>query len=710
MVRIVQQAIIKAEGDSGRKGGMFYPGGFVDVGSGKRCEYTLELYLGLVGREKNGFGYEKGVIDSGCAWLIDGNKSYLSDYEEIDGGFVAFGGSTKGDKITGKGKIRTCKLDFKDVYFVKELKFNLFSVSQMCDKKNSVLFTDTECVVLSPDFKLLDENQVLLRVPRKNNMYSVDLKNVAPSGGLTCLFAKATLDESNLWHRRLGHINFKTMNKLVKGNLVRGLPSKFFENDHTCVACQKGKQHKASCKTKTVSSISQPLQMLHMDLFGLTFVKSIMKKMYCLVVTDDFSRFSWVFFLATKDETSGILKAFITRIENQINHRVKIIRCDNGTEFKNKEMNQFCEMKGIKREFSVARTPQQNGVAERKNKTLIEAARTMLVDSKLPTTFWAEEVNTACYVQNRVLLIKPHNKTPYELFLDRKPALSFMRPFRCRVTILNTLDHLGKFDEKADEGFFVGYFVNSKAFRVFNIRTRIVEDNLHITFLENKPIVAKSTKESIDASQAEKKTIPSHEYIMLPLCTQNPPFSYSLKDSPDAGFKPSGEDSTVNTVSIMDNVVDENTVYGCADDPNMPNLEEIVYLEDDEGVGAEADMNNLDTFMSVSPIPTTRIHKDRPFDQIIGDLHSAPQTKRMTKCVTQHEPKKVWTLVDLPYGKRAIGTKWVYRNNKDERGIVIRNKARLVAQGYTQEEGIDYDEVFAPVARIEAFRLFLAYA
>ncbi|GJY86261.1 putative ribonuclease H-like domain-containing protein [Tanacetum coccineum] len=369
---------------------------------------------------------EKGVINSGCSRHMTGNKSYLSDYKEIDGGFVAFEGSTKGGKITGKGKIKTGKLDFEDVYFIKELKFNLFSVSQMCDKKNNVLFTDTECVVLSPDFKLLDENQVLLRVPRKNNMYSVDLKNVAPSGGLTCLFAKATLDESNLWHRRLGHINFKTMNKLVKGNLVRGLPSKIFENDHTCVACQKGKQHKASCKTKTVSSISQPLQMLHMDLFGPTFVKSIMKKMYCLVVTDDFSRFSWVFFLATKDETSGILKAFITGIENQINHRVKIIRCDNGTEFKNKEMNQFCEMKGIKREFSVARTPQQNGVAERKNRTLIEVARTMLADSKLPTTFWAKAVLIYSCVCTRigVLVIGLTTRHLMNFFNVRPPVIT----------------------------------------------------------------------------------------------------------------------------------------------------------------------------------------------------------------------------------------------------------------------------------------------
>ncbi|GJS97454.1 putative ribonuclease H-like domain-containing protein [Tanacetum coccineum] len=438
---------------------------------------------------------DQGIFDSRCSRHMTENKSYLIDYQDIDGGFVAFARSPKGGKITRKGKIRTGNLDFEDVYIVKEHKFNLYSISHMCDKKNSVLFTETECLVLSPNFKLLDESQVLLKVPRQNNMYSFDLKNVVPSGGLTCLFAKATIDESNLWHRRLGHINFKTMNKLVRGNLVRGLPSKLFENDHTCVACQKGKQHKASCKTKLVSSISQPLQMLHMDLFGPTFVRSINHKIYCLVVTDDYSRFSWVFFLATKDETSGILKTFITGIENQINHKVKIIRCDNGTEFKNNDMNQFCGMKGIKREFSVARTPQQNGVAERKNRTLIEAARTMLADSLLPTTFWAEAVNTACYVQNRVLVTKPHNKTPYELLLGRPPSISFMRPFGCPVTILNTLDPLGKFDGKADEGFLVGYSINSKAFRAFNTKTRKVEENMHINFLENKPNIAGSGPE-----------------------------------------------------------------------------------------------------------------------------------------------------------------------------------------------------------------------
>nr|GEX24969.1 putative ribonuclease H-like domain-containing protein [Tanacetum cinerariifolium] len=411
---------------------------------------------------------DKGVIDSGWSRNMTGNMSYLSDFKELNGGYVSFGGNPKGGKISGKGKIKTGKLDFKDVYFVNKLKFNLFSVSQMCDKKNSVLFTNTECLVLSSDFKLPDEIQVLLRVPRENNMYNVNLKNIVPSGDLTCLFAKATIDESNLWHRRLAHINFKTINKLVKGNLVRGLPTNFFENNHTCVACKKGKQHRASCKTKHVSSIDQPLFRLHMDLFGPTFVKSLNKKSYCLVVTDDYSRFTWVFFLATKDETSPILKTFITGLENQLS------------------------LKGIKREFSIPRTHQQNGIAERKNRTLIKAARTMLADSLLSILFWAEAVNIACYVQNRVLVTKPHNKTPYELLHGRTPSIGFMRPFGCSVTILNTLDSLGKFKGKVDKGFLVGYSVSSKAFRVFNSRTRFVQEALHVNFLENKPNVAGS--------------------------------------------------------------------------------------------------------------------------------------------------------------------------------------------------------------------------
>nr|GEW08150.1 hypothetical protein [Tanacetum cinerariifolium] len=221
--------------------------------------------------------------------------------------------------------------------------------------------------------------------------------------------------------------------------------------------------------------------------------------------------FTWVFFLATKDKTSRIFKSFITEIENLVDKKVKIIRCDNGTEFKNRVMNEFYEEKGIKREYRVARTPQQNEIAEGRNKTLIE---------------------------NRVLVVKPHFKTPYELFRGRTPALSFMRPFGCHVTILNTLDHLGKFDEKSDEGFLVGYSTNSKAFRVYNTRTRKVEENLHIKFLENKPLITCTNSNdfagkgaSFDASQSSMEARPSQDYILMPLWNNGSLFDSSLKDS-----------------------------------------------------------------------------------------------------------------------------------------------------------------------------------
>ncbi|GJW90076.1 putative ribonuclease H-like domain-containing protein [Tanacetum coccineum] len=340
---------------------------------------------------------------------ITGNITYLSDFKEFDGGYVTFGGGAHSGRISGKGTLKTDSLDFED---------------------------------------LPDETQILLKIPRKDNMYSFDMKNIVPKESLTCLVAKATSDESMLWHRRLGHINFKNINKLVKDNLVKGLPTKHYENDQTCVACLKAKQHRASYKFKVLNPITKPFFMLHMDLFGLTFMSSLMHKKYCLVVIDDYSRFTWVFFLASKDETSEILKNFTKEIENLVDKKVKIIRCDNGIEFKNKVIDDFCREKGIKREYSVAMTPQQNGVAERRNKTLTEAARTMLADSKLPTTFWAEAVSTVCYVHNKF-----------------------------------------KFDGKSDEGFFVGCSLSSKAFRVYNTRTRRVEENLHIGFLENKPMI-----------------------------------------------------------------------------------------------------------------------------------------------------------------------------------------------------------------------------
>nr|GEX83831.1 ribonuclease H-like domain-containing protein [Tanacetum cinerariifolium] len=482
----------------------------------------------------------------------------LGRSKSLNGGYVTFGGNPKGGKISGKGKIRLEKLDFDDVYFVKELKFNLFIVSQMCDKKNNVLFTDTECLVLSPKFKLPDENQVLLRVPRENNMYNVNLKNIVPSGDLTCLFAKATLDESNLWHKRLGHINFKTMNKLVKVILLED--------------------------------------------YHLLFLTMI---------------------------THGLLVRRASNIKPLV--RPSLI-------------------KGIKIKFSVPRTPQKNGIAERKNMTLIKAARTMLAYSLLPIPFWAETVNTACYVHNRVLVTKPQNKTPYELLHGRTSSIGFMRPFGCPVTILNTLDSLGKFDGKVDKGFLVGYSVSSKAFRAFNTRTRIVQETLHINFLENKPNVAgeenvqqyvlfhvwssgSTNPQNTDEDVAFDEKEPEFE-------GRKPESEVNVFPSSSAQSKKHDDETNINEDNAAGTLVpavgqlftnNTNTFSAAGPSNAVVKLEDITYSDDEEDVGAEADFTNLETSIRVSPIPTTRVHKDHLMTQIIGDLSSATITRSMTR-------------------------------------------------------------------------------
>ncbi|GJS20821.1 putative ribonuclease H-like domain-containing protein [Tanacetum coccineum] len=347
-------------------------------------------------------------------------------------------------------------------------------------------------------------------------------------------------------------------------------------------------------------------------------------------------------------------------------------------------------VKDIKKEFSVARTPQQNDVAERRIRTLIEAARTLLADSKLPTTFWSE-------------LVRTH-------------ALSFMRPFGCHVTILNTLDYLGKFDGKSDEGFFIGYSMNSKAFKVYNIRTRKVEENLHIRFLEDKPIIAGDRPKWLFDIDVLKKSM---NYMPVVAGTNSNDlvdgslFDSSSKNASNDEPQPSSDAGKKMMKVLIINIVS----------PTVTTAPLEATHADFFGDETEVDMSNITTTYPVPSTPNIRIHKDHSLDHVIGDVQSGEEPKKVIQALKdpswieamqeellQFKLQQVWTLVDLPHGKRAIGTKWVYRNKKDERGIMIKNKTRLVAQGYTQEERIDYDEVFAPVARIEAIRLFLAYA
>ncbi|GJZ80112.1 putative ribonuclease H-like domain-containing protein [Tanacetum coccineum] len=333
----------------------------------------------------------------------------------------------------------------------------------------------------------------------------------------------------------------------------------------------------------------------------------------------------------------------------------------------------------------------------------------MLAESKLPTTFWAEAINIACYVQNRVLVVKPHNKTPYELFRGRTPALSFMRLFGCHVTILNTLDYLGKFDGKSDEGFFGRYSLNSKAFRVYNIRTRKVEENLRIRFLEDKPIIAGDGPKwlfDIDALTKSMNYVPvvagtnSNDFVAGSL------FDSSSKNASNDEPQPSSDAGKNDDEGVSK----ENGI----DDQERPKNNS----QDVNTVGPS--INTASSNANTDHVPLKATHanffvwctKKKEPKRIAKALCDSAWVEVMQEELLRFKIQKVWVLVDLPKGKRAIGTKWVFRNKKDERGIVIQNKARLVAQGHTQDERgiVIWNNHYASLIFLVPKNLFCTYS
>nr|GEW59552.1 ribonuclease H-like domain, reverse transcriptase, RNA-dependent DNA polymerase [Tanacetum cinerariifolium] len=505
--------------------------------------------------------------------------------------------------------------------------------------------------------------------------------DLCPKGNLACLVAHASFDESVKWHWRMAHVNYKNMN-----------------------------------------------------------------------------RFCWVFFLEHKDETYPIFKNFINLVENQLNKKVKAIRCDNGIEFKNAHIIELCGSKGIKREYSNPRTPQQN-------KT--------------------EAVRTACYVLNIVFVTSPHNKTPYALLTMNIPTVSYFKPFGCHVTILNTSDHLGKFDEKADEGYIVGYSASNKAYSVYNVPNKRVEETMNLWFLEDKPnvhgLVMNGTQGNITNSAGTQDADSDSDYdeqvvIVLsyqsnsvqesqPIDTPGDTVDISLFSSADENFRtklaklkdqeqrvtsdaeelktpagvkavlpscipvPTGKvpvlagsvpvptgsitiptnrilvpagDTTVPTDNVpvhSSNSTDlmfdgePKTRFPCPSDLGNHNPSPGIFSSSSYDAEFDTALNNVASFVEVSLVPTKRIHTLHPHSLIIGDPTSVVQTRSMVKQNTT--------------GKYAIGTKWILKNKRDARGIVVCNKARLFAQGHRQEEGIYYDEVFAPKKWCDEFEALI---
>ncbi|GJS06184.1 retrovirus-related pol polyprotein from transposon TNT 1-94 [Tanacetum coccineum] len=330
------------------------------------------------------------IVDSGCSKHMTGDRSLLKNFIEKFMGTVRFGNDNFA-AITGYGDYIQGNITICHVYYVEGLGHNLFSVGQFCDGDLEVAFRSKTCYVRNL------EGDDLLTGGRESNLYTISISDMAASLPV-CLMSKATSTKSWLWHRRLSHLNFGTINDLTRLDLVDGLPKFKYGKDHLCSACERGKSKKASHPLKLVPSDHSKLELLHMDLYGP---------------------------MRSKDETPEIIKKFIAQA--QLNYKAKVckIHTDNGTEFKNATLKAHYEKLGIMQQFLTARTPQQNGVVERRNRTLVEAARTMLIFSRLPEFLWDEAVASAYFTQNRPIIHTRHNKTPYELLRGRKPNVQF---------------------------------------------------------------------------------------------------------------------------------------------------------------------------------------------------------------------------------------------------------------------------------------------
>jgi hypothetical protein len=393
------------------------------------------------------------IKDSGCSRHMTGNRKLFSTYKAYNGGNVIFGSDLRG-KIIGKGTISLDSLTIENVEHVNNLTYTLLSVGQICDNKCRVIFSEE-------DSEIVKNRKIIGRGIRKGGVYVMKLGN-KPEDRI-CL---TTLDEnSTLWHRRLGHANMQQIQSLASKELVRNLPNLEYEK-HFCDACKTGKQVHASHKAKNIVSTTRCLELLHMDIFGPSAVRSYGGNKYTLVIVDDYSRYMWTRFLSDKTQAFEI---FSKMIQNKLGCSIVAIRTDHGREFDNEvQFGKYCELNGISHNFSAPRTPQSNGVVERKNRSLQEMSRTMLNEQSIPQKFWCHAVDTSTYILNRVSIRRILGKTPYELLRGRKPNLSYFSVFGSKCYILNTKDYLTKFDPKSYEGIFLGYSQNSKAYIILN--------------------------------------------------------------------------------------------------------------------------------------------------------------------------------------------------------------------------------------------------
>nr|GEZ68804.1 retrovirus-related Pol polyprotein from transposon TNT 1-94 [Tanacetum cinerariifolium] len=554
--------------------------------------------------------------------------------------------------ILGFGDLQWGNILITRVYFVEGLGHNLFLVGRFYDSDLEVAFRRNACFIRNL------EGVDLLKGNRTTNLYTIILQEMASASSI-CLMARASSTKSWLWHQRLSHLNFDTINDLAKNDLVSGLPKFKYHKEHLFPSCEQGKSKRASHPPKPVPNSRQRLHLLHMNLCGPVRIASINGKRYVLVIVDDYSRYTWIHFLRSKVEAPEVIKTFLKRITVLFQSPVIIIRTNNDTEFKNHVLKEYFDSVAISHQLSSFRTPQQNGVVERRNRTLVEAARTMLIFSRAPLFLWAEAIATACFPQNCSIIHRRFNKTPYELINGRKPDISFLHVFGELCYPKNDHEDIGKLGTKA---------------MAFEQRS-------------SKPGLQSMTSGQISSGL-------DHTYAPSTITTQQ-----LTEGELDLLFEAMHDDYIGGQPSFAPRTVSVAQAH-----------------QDVDGINSQ--QQHAQQQGNQAPILPERVADN--FSNAMFDAIREPSRPVLTRnqlrsdgdmCMYALTFKRlnVWVLVPAPDNITPLTLKWLFKNKNDEENTFIRNKSRLVVRGYRQEEGVDFKESFASVARMEAIRIFLAY-
>nr|GEU38782.1 hypothetical protein [Tanacetum cinerariifolium] len=571
-----------------------------------------------------------------CSKHMTGNLQLLINFVWKFLGTVRF----KNDHVAvilGFGDLQWGNILITRVYFIEGLGHNLFSVGQFCDSDLEVAFRRNACFIRNL------EGVDLLFGNRTTNLYTINLHEM-DSASPICLMARASSTKSWLWHQRLSHLNFDTINDLAKTIL-----SLVFQNSNIIkntfvfyVSKEKAKEH-----------------LIHPNLFQ----------------------------IQGRDEAPEVIKTFLKKITVLLQSPIIIIRTDNGTEFKNQVLREYFDSVGISHQVSFVITPQQNGVVERRNQTLVEAARTMLIFSRAPLFLWAEAIATACFTQNRSIIHCRFNKTPYELINGRKLDISFLHVFGALCYPKNDREDIGKLGAKGDIGFFIGYSADSCAYRVYNRRTKKIMETMNVSF------------NGLSAMDFEQRS----ELDLL--------FEAMYDDY--IGGQPSSAQRTVSAAQSHQVCQTPTTSTSIADTTPTPtdsSSHATNFQNSSQDVdGLNSQQQHAQQQGNQAPIQPEAVVDNVPNAMFDANTFVNPFATLSTKLL-KFKRLDVWVLVLAPDNITPLTLKWLFKNKHDEEKMIIRNKSRLVVRGYRQEEGIYFEESFAPVARMEATGIFLAYA